>query len=134
MYEPYLGDPNAIKPKQREQAMPYRLATIVRTNTTEAMAEGLKDAVEPAIKSGYVIGFQSSAILDDRTTEVCQYLHGRFFRVEGEETALLTPPRHWNCRSIMIPITKDEGPVKYITSAQIGKALGMMPAEFGGKQ
>ena len=122
MYEPYLGDPNAIKPKQREQAMPYRLATIVRTNTTEAMAEGLKDAVEPAIKSGYVIGFQSSAILDDRVTEICQYLHGRFFRAEGEETALLTPPRHWNALASGTRILTEHG-WRAIENVQVGERV-----------
>jgi hypothetical protein len=54
--------------------------------------------------------------------------------VEEDETYVAEGCIVHNCRSIMIPITKDEGPVKYITSAQIGKALGMMPAEFGGKQ
>lgn len=85
---------------------PTRLNTIVRTNMVEAINGGRKDLFEdPAIK-GFVDFWQYSAILDDRTTEYCRCMDQKIFRVE--DMASLIPPAHFNCRSLMIPVTKYE--------------------------
>lgn len=130
LFDEYLGDPTAIAPGKEEQAQPYRLETILRTNVNEAYNEGLKDGVDEEVESGFVIGFLYSAIIDGRQTEVCEFLDGKILRPDTEDTNALTPSNHFQCRSILIPVTKDEGPVTFITAAQIGRALGLKQKGF----
>jgi len=72
-----------------------------RTKTTEVFNEARREAFN---ESGVVSGYQYSAILDDRTTDICSSLHGAKF-ISGSEPI---PPLHFNCRSVLIPITKFE--------------------------
>lgn len=72
-----------------------------RTKSTEVMNRA---RLEEFQESGVVEAYQYSAILDDRTTDVCMALHGKIFKA-GEEPI---PPLHFNCRSLLIPITKFE--------------------------
>lgn len=69
-----------------------------RTKTTEVLNRG---RLEEFTESKAVQGYQYSAILDDRTTEICRGLHGKKFK-EGNEPV---PPLHFNCRSALVPIT-----------------------------
>jgi SPP1 gp7 family putative phage head morphogenesis protein len=55
-------------------------------------------------ESGVVAAYQYSAILDDRTSPICDGLHGKIFKAGTEPV----PPMHFNCRSVLIPITKYE--------------------------
>jgi SPP1 gp7 family putative phage head morphogenesis protein len=55
-------------------------------------------------ESGIVDGYQYSAIMDDRTSDICAGLHNKYFK-KGQEPR---PPLHFNCRSVLIPITKFE--------------------------
>lgn len=55
-----------------------------------------------------VYAFQYSAILDDRTTEICRSLDGRIVRPGSPEFYKYSPPRHFNCRSIWVEILQDE--------------------------
>lgn len=48
-----------------------------------------------------VQGYQFSAVLDSRTSYICAGLHGKKFKANEAPV----PPLHWNCRSILIPIT-----------------------------
>jgi len=130
LFVPYLGDPLELDPDKEEQVMPYRLNTILRTNATEAFTEGMKDAVEDQVTSGYVIGWQYSAILDERTTEVCRYLDTLLFRPDSDALAQLTPPNHFNCRALLIPITREEAPVLFATPGEIGKGLTLKATGF----
>lgn len=70
-----------------------------RTKFTEAMNKGRVNYFE---KSGVVAAYQYSAILDDRTTPICAGLHGKIFAAGRQPI----PPMHFNCRSMLIPITK----------------------------
>lgn len=72
-----------------------------RTKTTEVMNRG---RVAVFKESDIVDGFQFSAILDGSTTVICAGLHGKQF-AKGDEPI---PPLHFNCRSLLIPITKFE--------------------------
>ena len=51
--------------------------------------------------SRVVDAYQYSAILDGRTSQICAGLHGKIFK-KGTEPI---PPLHFNCRSILVPIT-----------------------------
>ncbi len=72
-----------------------------RTKLTEVMNRARVEAFE---ESGVVAAYQYSAIMDDRTTEVCAGLDGKIFDAGSEPI----PPLHFNCRSVLVPITKFE--------------------------
>lgn len=69
-----------------------------RTKITEVMNKGRLEFFE-ATKA--VAGYQYSAILDDRTSDICAGLHGKIFKAGTEPMA----PLHFNCRSVLVPIT-----------------------------
>ena len=59
-----------------------------------------------------IAGMQQISTLDDRTTEVCIAYDRATWDIDGNpirDTKLPFnggPPRHWNCRSVLVPITK----------------------------
>lgn len=52
--------------------------------------------------------FVSSAVLDDRTTELCRELDGLVVEAGSPVMEKFATPRHFHCRSVWIPITQDE--------------------------
>lgn len=74
------------------------LERYARTKHTEVMNNARKSYFDA---TGVVGGYQFSAILDGRTSLICQSLHGKIFK-KGTEP---TPPLHFNCRSLLIPLT-----------------------------
>lgn len=77
------------------------LERYARTKLTEVMNRARKEAFE---ETGVVTAYQFSAIMDDRVSEICGGLHGCIFDKDDAPT----PPLHFNCRSVLIPITKYE--------------------------
>jgi SPP1 gp7 family putative phage head morphogenesis protein len=49
-----------------------------------------------------------SAIIDDATTDICLSLDGKIMLPDDPDSQQFMPPNHYNCRSIMIPITVNE--------------------------
>lgn len=85
--------------------VPAYLNTLVRTNTFEALNEArYAEFTDPAL-DGFVEALEYSAILDDRTTEICQELDGKVFAADSPEWETYRPPNHYNCRSVLIPVT-----------------------------
>lgn len=80
---------------------PSRLETIVRTVNAEAFNEARSALFSSPEFKGFVQAYEYSAILDDRTTDICAYLNGRI----AKDFANRTPPNHFNCRSLLIPVT-----------------------------
>jgi SPP1 gp7 family putative phage head morphogenesis protein len=72
-----------------------------RTKSTEVFNRGRMEYFD---STGVVAAYQFAAILDDVTSEICGSLHGLTFPV-GEAPV---PPLHFNCRSVLVPITKYE--------------------------
>lgn len=100
------------------------LQRYARTKFTEVMNAGRQAAFE---ESGIVAGYQYSAILDKRTSDVCARLHGKTFK-KGTEPR---PPLHWNCRSLLVPITIYE---EFKPDAKVGnKPIGQYIDENKGK-
>lgn len=132
IFEPYVGDPNVIR--DGVVVSPARLETIVRTNTTDVYNQGR--LVEARRIGEFLTGFEYSAVIDSRTTEVCTHLDGKIFRPGAGDVDALKPPRHFNCRSLLVPITVagpdvDEG--DFINKANVGKGLDLSGVGFGGK-
>jgi SPP1 gp7 family putative phage head morphogenesis protein len=57
---------------------------------------------------GVVVAFQYSAILDDRTRANHAEMDGRIYLINDPIWDTWTPPNGFNCRCVLIPITKYE--------------------------
>jgi SPP1 gp7 family putative phage head morphogenesis protein len=130
LFEPYLGDPTVLR--DDEVVAPHRLEAILRTNATEAFNMGrVVQARDPRV-AGLLRGMRYSAVIDSRTTEVCRFLDGRIIPMDEPELDRLAPPNHWNCRSLLVPVTLDMTVREedLITPAQIGKAKELIQEGF----
>jgi len=84
------------------------LKTVTRTKTTEIFNQARKSFYDNDPDAKQIIeAFEYSAIIDSRTSDVCDSLDGKIF-LKGELTARITPPLHLNCRSLLVPVTKFE--------------------------
>ncbi|MCP4648919.1 MAG: DUF935 family protein [PVC group bacterium] len=81
-----------------------RLETIVRTNISTAYNEGR--AKEFVDMGDLIIGYKYNAVLDGRTTDLCQGLNGKI--IKPAEMSYYNPPKHFNCRSLLTPVFKGE--------------------------
>lgn len=132
IFVPYIGTSELTKP---EQTSPHRLETIVRTNTTDAYNTGrLAKMREPKMKP-WLKAVRYSAVLDERTTDICMELHGSYFKPDDPMLDRLTPPNHFNCRSLLVPVMIDQkvDDSQWATREQVGRALDLMQPGFGGE-
>ena len=130
LFEPYIGDPTVLK--DGEPLAPYRLETIVRTNTTDAYNHGrLTEFIRPDLLP-FLDGIRYSAILDTRTTEVCRFLDNKVFKPDSPDLAGLLPPRHFNCRSLIVPtsVSEELDAADFITPAQVARAHALSGKGF----
>jgi SPP1 gp7 family putative phage head morphogenesis protein len=80
---------------------PARLENIARTNVADATNQArLALFSDPELK-GFVQAYEYSAIIDSRTTEVCEWLHGKIYR----DFSHYAPPNHFQCRSLLVAVT-----------------------------
>lgn len=92
-----------------EEAAVAYLNTLVNTNTFEALNEArYAEFTDPAV-ADFVEGLEYSAVLDETTTEICSELNGMKLTADNEAWDSLRPPNHYNCRSLLIPITTIDG-------------------------
>jgi SPP1 gp7 family putative phage head morphogenesis protein len=85
------------------------LDTLARTNLFEAMNEArFAEFTDPAL-GDFVVALEYSAILDDRTTDICESLNGKVYSADSDEWDNIRPPNHFNCRSVLVPITAIDG-------------------------
>lgn len=103
--------------KDGKVVSPARLETIVRTNVSDAVNQGRESVINNPLVKNFVPFVLWSAIIDQRTTEYCEWMDGREFR--HNDPLLNSPPAHFNCRSIIVPITKLE----------VERAGGVEPSE-----
>ena len=86
------------------QVTPY-LNTLVRTNTFEALNEArFAEFTDPAVGE-FVQALEYAAVLDSSTSEICRELNGRVYRADSPEWDGIRPPNHFNCRSVLVPVT-----------------------------
>ncbi len=84
----------------------HRLQTIVKTNTFEAINEARYAYFTDPSLGGFVEALEYSAILDLRTTQICRHLDGQIHSADSEVWKTYRPPNHFNCRSLLIPVTQ----------------------------
>ena len=130
LFEPFVGDDTVLR--DGEPIPAYRLENIVRTNATEAFNLGrLEMARDPDIAE-FIQGMEYSAVIDGRTTPVCILLDGKIIPLEDPELDRLLPPNHFNCRSLLVPVTLDIQTKEedFITPSEIGQAKELIQDGF----
>lgn len=128
IFAPYVG-----AEVEGKVVKPSRLETIVRTNLTEAYNQGrLAEIHDPDLKE-FIEGVRYSAVIDSRTTEVCEFLHDKVFREDEPDLDRIAPPNHFNCRSVLVPLIVGVEEIKdFAGSEEIDEALKMISEGFGG--
>jgi SPP1 gp7 family putative phage head morphogenesis protein len=82
-----------------------RLTTAIRTASFEAINEARFNMFTDPALDGFVEALEYSAILDSRTTRVCRHLDERVYEADDVIWDKYRPPNHFNCRSILVPVT-----------------------------
>ena len=127
---PFLGDDTVLK--DARVLTPHRLETIVRTNTTAAYNHGRLTYFMDKDVLPFLKGVRYSSILDERTTPVCNHLHGKVFKPGSPDLEPLLPPNHFNCRSVVVPIVAGEkiDQSEFITPSEVGQARELADQKF----
>ena len=81
----------------------HRAANLVQTESAFFASQSSKDAF---IESG-VEKYQILAVLDDRTSEICQNMDGKIFPMSQYNPGITAPPFHNYCRTTTIPVVDD---------------------------
>ena len=85
-----------------------RLKTAVRTNYFEAVNEARFSFFTDNDLGGFVTALTYNAVLDSRVTEICRDLDDRTYPLNSELWDKYRPPNHFNCRSILVPVTQND--------------------------
>ena len=88
-----------------EETTLHRIRTASRTSIFEAINEARFSTFTDPDLDGFVEGLEYSAILDSRTTRICRHLDDRVYPVDSAVWNKYRPPNHFNCRSILVPVT-----------------------------
>ena len=73
--------------------------TLVMTESAAIASEASKDCMKDLGVEEYEI----SATLDSHTSEICQGMDGKHFKMSEYEPGVTAPPFHPNCRSTTVP-------------------------------
>ena len=96
-----------------------RIEAIARTEITRADTYGRLISMK---RDDEVIGVEFSAILDDRTTDICESRNGLIMRLDDPRLPENTPPCHVQCRSMLLPLTVYDYPDGLLTSHEFDEA------------
>ena len=100
--------------------MERRIEAIARTEITRADTLGRLMSMKG---NEDVIGVEFSAVMDDRTTEICSSRHGLLMRLNDPRLPENTPPLHVNCRSLLIALTVYDYPDGLLTSHEFDEGM-----------
>lgn len=145
LFEPYIGDPSKIQPSGQvgigfppgtkapeNLLMAYRLENILRTETSGAIAQGRMTIGDDA--GDYVLGYELSPILDERTSPVCKKIGdtdgGLIVRKDAPQMARLQSPLHWQCRTTPVFVTREDAPIDWATEAELNAVIELIPRGF----
>lgn len=104
-----------------------RLETIFRTNVQTAYAAGHAEQRDnPVIKRRRPFN-QYRAINDARTSAICRPLNGVVRAADDPWWADNSPPRHFNCRCRIVPLTEAQAQAAGVTAS----LDGLPPAQSG---
>lgn len=111
-----------------ETILDYHAETVFRTNMMSSYNAGRKEMYQdPDIKE-YFPAYEYTAIMDGRTTEICEDLDGFIALAEDPIWNKIWPPNHHECRSTVVTINKYD-----FNRDMLSKKPTVSPAEgFGG--
>jgi phage gp29-like protein len=128
VFSKFNSNETTINPTTDRLNKPYRLEAIARTTSLGAYNYGRRyQAEQPELKD-VVIGYHLSPILDQRTTDICQFVAANNINIrinDGTHIAQLMPPLHWNCRTLLTTILVLDEPVTFSDNATLGALAGM---------
>ena len=127
-FKEYIGSPG-IEIKTGKELTPWHLENIVRTNFSDAYNQGRVAMMNDPDVGDFCPAVMFSAIMDDRTTEICQRLDGEVFEKNDPALAKCTPPLWYFCRSTLVPVTKYESYTP-ITKEKKAGIMAIKPANF----
>jgi SPP1 gp7 family putative phage head morphogenesis protein len=94
---------------------PARLETVFRTNTQSAYNGGRHEVMShPEVKKARPF-LRFDAVIDARTSDACDALDGTVRPADDPFWHTHHPPLHFNCRSILTPLTPDEADDEGVT-------------------
>lgn len=85
-----------------------RIENIVRTSMSEAYNQARLAVYNDPELGDFVQAYQYSAILDSRTTDFCRNAHGKIYRKTDPQWSNITPPNHFQCRSVLVAVTEND--------------------------
>lgn len=91
-----------------ELVTPHRLETIVRTNFSEALNAGRLNLARDPDLEGFVQYYKYSAIMDDRVRPSHAEMNNKIFRADDPVIDRINPPNGYQCRCLLVPVTKIE--------------------------
>lgn len=95
-----------------------QIQAVVRTNISKTFNMGRRRFFEDPDLDGFVKAYQYSAIIDSRTSDICESLDEHVYAAGDPYIDKITPPLHFNCRSLLVPIIEGE---EYEVSKQVVK-------------
>ena len=101
-----------------------RKEVIVRTNSSEATNWGRMSVMK---EDKAVVGYTYWAIIDERTTDICDSLDGKHFKKTDSDFGSIVPPNHYGCRSYLEPVYAWDDSPRYNSS---DKFTNLVPDEF----
>ena len=75
-----------------------QMNSLLTTTITQAETDVLRQTA--AENADVIDGLRYTAILDNRTTQICQHHDGNIYKIDDKR---FIPPLHWNCRSVLVP-------------------------------
>jgi hypothetical protein len=127
-FDPYIADGSEISSKTGKVMTGYRTTAIVRTANLGAYNYGRREVGDDKDVKDFIIGYQLSAVLDNETSEVCELVAEIEPQIRKEDEGLLndlTPPLHYNCRTILVFMTKDDLPVEWSDEADLQEIISL---------
>jgi len=125
-FNPYIADGTEISANTGKAMTGYRTQAIVRTANLGAYNYGRREVGDDKDVKDFIIGYQLSAVLDNETSEVCELVAELEPQIRVQDEGLLndlTPPLHYNCRTILVFMTKDDLPVEWSSEADLQEII-----------
>lgn len=115
---------------------PHRLETIFRTNALGAYNAGRHEILShPEVRKARPY-LRFDAVNDSRVSDVCEALDGTIRPADDPFWTTHTPPLHFNCRSVLVPLSdeeaQDEGVSGNVVGAEADEGFGRPPPAGGG--
>jgi SPP1 gp7 family putative phage head morphogenesis protein len=85
-----------------------RLETVFRTNVMSSYNGGRTEVFDDPVVREARPYLRFDAVGDSRTTELCEALDGKVLPADDPFWDKHTPPLHFNCRSILTPLSAEE--------------------------